>query len=304
MKRDNVNYLLVGSFVLAMSLLLFYALYRITGQSAKGDIYYTQFANVAGIKTGSLVTFEGYEVGNVTDIEPVLKDNRTWYRLTLNLRKPVHLPTDSKAIIAVPGMLASPLVEIKEGQKTEVLALGGEIQSAGSSNMMEAVASLATDVGKLTETTIKPLLVKMNDRVDSLGGSLEKNLPAAMDDMRSTLAHLNTTAGRVETLFSPENQKNWSGLLKNSNEATADLLKLSRDLHGLRDEVHELVKDSHDIVNSSGKELQLSLRRTDTLLYQLEATGRNLNEFSRNIRENPAALVQGKPPVDAAGEPQ
>ena len=45
MKRDNVNYLLVGSFVLLMTAVLFYALYRITGHSQKGDIYFTHFPN-------------------------------------------------------------------------------------------------------------------------------------------------------------------------------------------------------------------------------------------------------------------
>ena len=63
MKRDNVNYLLVGSFVLLMAGVLLYALYRITGHSAKGDLYVTHFSNVAGIKEGSLVTYEGFEVG-------------------------------------------------------------------------------------------------------------------------------------------------------------------------------------------------------------------------------------------------
>lgn len=304
MKRDNVNYLAVGSFVLLMAAVLLYALYRITGHSAQGDIFHTHFSNVAGIKTGSLVTFEGYEVGNVEAIEPQVKDNRTVYRLTLNLRKPVRLPADSRAVIATPGMLAAPLVEIKAGNSTELLAAGSDIASSSGGNVMDAVATLANDIGKLTETTLKPLLVKVGERVDTVGGSLEKNLPAAMDDMRSTMARLNATAGRVETLFSPENQKNWSGLLKNSNEASADLLKLSRELHGLHDQVQGLLNDSHEIVSSSGRDLQLSLRRTDALLYQLESTGRNLNEFSRHIRENPATLVQGKAPADAAGEPQ
>ena len=65
MRRDNVNYLWVGSFVLVMAAVLLYALYRLTGQSGQGDVYYTRFPNVAGIKTGTVVTYEGFEVGNV-----------------------------------------------------------------------------------------------------------------------------------------------------------------------------------------------------------------------------------------------
>ena len=38
MKRDNVNYLLVGGFVLLMAAVLLYGLYRITGHSKKGDL--------------------------------------------------------------------------------------------------------------------------------------------------------------------------------------------------------------------------------------------------------------------------
>jgi len=295
MKRDNVNYLLVGSFVLAMGVVLFYALFRITGHSAKGELYHTHFANVAGIKIGSVVTFEGYEVGNVLQIEPVTRDNRTAYRLTLNIRKPLRVPRDSRAMIATPGLLAAPLVEIKEGRASEAIASGGEIPAGPSANLMDSVATLANDLGRLTETSVKPLLEQISRRVETVGDSLDKNLPA-------TLSSLKTTAQRAEVLFSPENQLQWSGLLKNANAASADLLKLSRELHSVRNEVEGLVKDTRSIINSSGEDLQLSLKRADSVLYQLESAGRHLNEFSRNIRENPSALLQSKPPADAAGE--
>lgn len=304
MKRDNVNYLLVGSFVLVMGIVLLYALYRITGQSAKGDIYVTHFPNVAGIKSGTVVTFEGFEVGNVDAIEPEVKNNRTAYRVSLNIRKPVNLPDDSWAIIASPGLLAAPLVEIKEGQSTSLIAAGGEIPGRTNSNVMESVANLANEISRLTETSVKPLLAQISQRVETVGGSLEENLPGTLTDMRATMARLNSTATRVETLFSPENQKNWNGLLKNGSEASGTVLKLSQEMQKVTAEVEGLVKDSRVIVNGSGKDLQLSLRRADALLYQLESAGRNLNEFSRTIRENPAALVNNRPPVDVSGEAQ
>ena len=97
MKRDNVNYLWVGSFVLLMAVVLLYALYRITGQSGQGDVYYTRFPNVAGIKTGTVVTYEGFEVGNVVQLEPVVSEGRTAFRVTLNLRKPLKMPSDRRA---------------------------------------------------------------------------------------------------------------------------------------------------------------------------------------------------------------
>lgn len=302
MKRDNINYLAVGSFVLLMGAVLLYALYRITGHSGKGTLYVTHFANVAGIKTGSVVTFEGYEVGNVAQIEPVAHENRTRYRISLNINKPVRIVADSRALIATPGLLSAPLVEIKEGESRELLAAGGEIRGISSGNLMESMAALASQLGEITETGLKPLLTQISKRVDTLGSSMEKNLPPAMEDMRSTLARINNTAKRVESLFSDENLKRMQGTMGNADEASASALKLSRELHAVTQEVSGLVKDSRGIVNSTGKELESSLRRADAVLYQLESTGRHLNEFSRQVRENPSALINSRPPVDTAGE--
>ena len=304
MKRDNFNYLAVGSFVLLMAAVLLYGLYRITGHSGKGVLYVTHFPNVAGIKVGSVVTFEGYEVL----IEPVTQDNRTRYRVSLNLNKPVRIPADSRALIATPGLLSAPLVEIKEGESRDILAAGGEIRGATGGNLMDSVATLAAQLSEITETGVKPLLTQISKRVDTLGSSMEKNIPPAMEDMRTTLARMGNTAKRVETLFSDENLKRLQSTMGNADEASASALKLSRELHAVTVEASGLVKDSRGIVNSTGKELESSLRRADAVLYQLESTGRHLNEFSRQVRENPSALISSKPPVDnatnSAGDPK
>jgi len=297
MKRDNVNYLLVGSFVLLMAVVLLYALFRISGHSARGERYHTHFANVTGIKVGSIVTYEGFEVGNVAEIAPVARDQRTVYRVTLNLRNPLKIPADSQALIAVPGMLAAPQVEIREGSSREFLASDGEIPGIASTNLMQAVSQLAGDLGALAETGLKPLLVQLGQQVERVGGSLDQNLPA-------TLASLRNAASRVETLFSPENQQQFNGLLRNANATAGEMLKLSRELHAVRSEVAGLVRDSRQVVSHGGEDLQGALRRADALLHQLESAGRHINEFSRTIRENPSVLIQNRPPVDAAGEPQ
>ena len=307
MKRDNVNYLLVGSYVLLMAAVLFYALYRITGHSAKGDTYFTHFPNVAGVKEGTVVTYEGFEVGNVAKVEPIVRDKHTVYRITLNLRKPVSMPVDSQAVIATPGLLSAPLVEIKEGRSADVLAAGGEIPARNRVDLMESVAALASDLGAITETSIKPLLAQIGQSV-----------PPAMADMRSTMERINRTAGSVETLFSEQNVAHWNQLLKNADQASDNALrlsdnalKLSTELSSVRQEVEGLVKDSRalvtdsrGLVGDSSKDLKTLLGRVDATLYQLESAGRNLNEFSRTIRANPAALISSKPPTDAAGEPQ
>ena len=97
----------------------------------------------------------------------LLYTSRTWYRITLNIRNPLKLPKDSRALIATPGLLAAPLVEIKEGQSSELIANGGEIPGAPTANLMESVANLANDLGQLTETSLKPLLAQVSKKVET-----------------------------------------------------------------------------------------------------------------------------------------
>ena len=116
----------------------------------------------------------------------------------------------------------------------------------------------------------------------------------------STYGVISGNVGVLDALFSEQNVKHWGRLLQNADGASANALKLSTDLSGVRDEVEGLIRDSRGLVSSSGKDLKESLRRVDATLYQLEAAGRHLNEFSRTIRDNPAALLQSRPPTDAA----
>ena len=289
MKRDNVNYLLIGAFVLIMGALLLYALYRISGHRAPGTAYHTHFANVAGLKDGSLVTYQGYELGNVERIEPAQHDGRTVYRVSLNLRQAQRIPADSRAQITSPGLLSAPLVDIREGTSRETIPVGGEIPAGNSPNLMDSVAALADDFAHLSATSIKPLLAQ-----------IQRDAGPALGDLRSTLDRLNKAAGRVDALFSDDNVRHLNALLRNADAASANALRLTADLATVRAEVDALLKDSRALVNEGGQDVRDALRRVDATLYQLEAAGRHLNEFARGIRDNPAALLSSRPPQDAA----
>ena len=289
MKRDNVNYLLVGTFVLVMGAVLLYALYRISGHRAPGTAYHAHFANVAGIKDGSLVTYQGFEVGNVERIEPVQRDGRTAYRVSLNLRQAQPIPADSRAVIAAPGLLSAPLVDIREGASREMLVPGGEILAGSSANLMDSVAALADDFARTSATSIKPLLAQV-----------QRDAGPALSDLRATLERMNRTAGRVDALFSEDNVRHWNGLLRNADAASSNALRLTADLATIRSEVDALLKESRNLVSEGGQDVREALRRVDATLYQLEAAGRHLNEFARGIRNNPAALLSSRPPQDAA----
>ena len=70
MKRDNMNYVLVGAVVVAAFVLLIATLVMITGRSGATTAYYTHYRNVAGLRVGAPVFYQGYRIGDVGRIQP------------------------------------------------------------------------------------------------------------------------------------------------------------------------------------------------------------------------------------------
>ncbi len=307
MKRDNINYFAVGLFVLAMLGLLFYALLRIGGDNEKRDVYYTQFKNVSGIKPGASVAYQGFELGNVHAIEPVQKDGDTSYRLALHLKQGWKVPDDSHAVISASGLLSGNLVEIRGGKSAKLLAPGGTIPATDSGNMFEAVTALTEQLSDIATTDAKPLISNLNKRVDKIGLALEKSVPESMTQLQSVLKKLDNTASALEVVLNAQNRQHVASMLKNADQSSVNIVKLSSDIQQTRKQLDALLADSQAIVaqsrpdlEASVLELRTSLQRLTSIMHHLEAASRNTNEFTRVVRQNPSLLIQSTPVVDTA----
>ncbi len=132
MKRDTTNYALVGGFVVAMALALLLALFQLTGRGKATDIYFADFRNTGGIKEGSVVTFEGHEIGRVGEIELRKVPGKTIYRLALRVQQGWQIPADSMARRTSFGLLAPLVVDIKAGGSGTLLQPEATIQTDDS----------------------------------------------------------------------------------------------------------------------------------------------------------------------------
>lgn len=307
MKRDNINYFAVGLFVLLMAGLLMYALLNISGDNQKSDVYYTYFKNVSGIKPGATVAYQGFELGHVDAIEPVQKQGSTSYRLALKLKQGWKVPSDSHAMISASGLLSGSLVDIREGVSSNLLTPGGTIAAIESANLFEAMSTLTEQLSQLTSNAAKPLLASLT----RISGGLEQSVPQSMNQLQSLLKKLNHTANLLEATLGAENRNHISGLLKNANQSSVNIMHLSADFEHTRKQLDLLLSDTRAIVtqnrpdiDASVAELRVSLQRVNTILHHLEAASLNTNELTRQLRQNPSLIIQSKPAVDQNEEKQ
>jgi phospholipid/cholesterol/gamma-HCH transport system substrate-binding protein len=304
-KRDHINYFAVGLFVLLMLGMLLYALLRINGENQKSDIYYTYYRSVSGIKTGAPVAYQGFELGHVDAIEPTQKEGRTVYRLALKLRQGWKIPSDSRAVISASGLLSGMLVEIREGSSSSLLGPGGEIAGTESVNLFESMAVLTEQLSQLTRDDAKPLLANLNRRIERIGGSLEQGVPESMNQLQAVLKKLNNTATLLETTLGGENRAHVTAVLKNTDQSSLNILRLTADFERTRKQLDQFLADTHGVVTqnrpdieASVSELRDSLQRVNTILHHLEGASLNTNELTRQLRQNPALIIQSKPAAD------
>lgn len=331
MKRDRINYVLVGLFVLIMAIGLAIVLVLLMGRTADMDSYHIFFSNVTGIKEGTPVNYEGFQIGKVQDILPKQKNAKTQYVVNILVNQGWQIPQDSLARINASGLLAQVSIDIFEGESKTFLEPGNEIKSTEALNVFEALGNMAQDVDTLTTDSIKPLMEKLLQGTTVLTESLEKSAPYILSDLedvtrklneevlvdiQTTSSSLRESAELVKNILRPENQKqieiilddfqatvaNFKDISYKAKYISQDIEETNHKLDELLDESTAVIRENRDDIRRSITSLRVSLditaRQIDSISSNLERASRNMSEFSREIRRNPRLLFSSPPPQD------
>lgn len=307
MRQEHINYFWVGIFVIAMILLLIATLYRVTGRHAETDTYYVKYTDISEVQEGSKVTYGGYQIGNVDEIIPQQEAGRTIYRLRLDIKAGWQIPQDSTARIVIPRLLSASIINIIEGASDRYLSPGDTIEGEPAITASSLIYSLNQE--------LKPLIQNLDTRINTIGDALETHIPEIAVNLNRLIDRFNDSAERLSHFLSETNRRHVANLLENADTISADLKDVSSGFDGMESQLNELLQNSNELLATNNRDLRRTMvelrksmetisRSINTIVYNLETTSRNMSEFSRQIRQNPGALLGGKPPRDRAAVPQ
>ncbi|MBN8481545.1 MAG: MCE family protein [Xanthomonadales bacterium] len=306
MKRDTVNYVLVGAVVAAGLVLLLVALALITGRGGASSDYLVRYRNVTGLRYGAPVFYEGYRIGEVGAIEPERTADGTRYRVTLSVQRDWTIPKDSVARLQSSGLLADMSVGIREGASGEALAPGAELAGAENADVFAAVGELAGQVSVLTRDKLTPLVTLLSQRVDSITGSLDQATPEILAQANTLLGRLNEASGALDDLLKPQNRAAVAGILGNVHGLSSELRETRKALDATVGQIAEMAAENRGNVRNAVTDLATVMAslssRMEVITHHLESATRNLDEFSREIRRNPGQLLRSPQPDDLDGE--
>jgi phospholipid/cholesterol/gamma-HCH transport system substrate-binding protein len=300
MREDQRNYAVVGAFVIAITAGLIAWIAVLAGRTGAIDSYFVRFANVMGLSRGTEVLYEGYAVGMIEDIRPTIRDGRQIFRLDLSVQRGWRIPEDCVANITASGLLSAVVVNLRAGTSATLLEPGDEIPSVESPDLFAAMSSAAEDLDALIQGNLKPML-----------DTLAEGGPPIVEDLKAFTEKLNQTMARIDGLLSGDNGKRIEHILENLESTSASFAAVSGDLEQTRlgvdellDSVTVLVEENRAPVGEAVVDLHESLesvsRHIEAIAHHLEVTTRNMNEFSRQIRENPGVIIRGRASDDEA----
>ena len=308
MKHENYNYFMVGSFTLLMLFVLMFTFYKITGRTADAAIYYTYYGKVSGIRVGTTITYSGYEIGQLIDIEPVRNNNQTRYKLSLAIKSDWQIPDDSIIRVVSAGLLAENQLDISEGRSTAYLAAGDSIKSKAAVDMMALLEAFSGEFNNLADTGLKPILENINKQITHIG---EDNISNIASSTRTLIHELNTSASQLNKLLTDKNTQHMSRVIANSDATMNRLAILSDRVEKSTTNLESLVRQSNELIGSNKDDLRqavVDLRNSlnaiaqnmETIMYNLDTASRDISEFSHQIRSNPGVLLNSSPPKDKA----
>ena len=326
MKRDNINYLLVGSFVLAMGVALVALLFAVSGRSGPTDTYYVVYENVAGLNFGTGVFFEGYRIGQVEAVMPQPDASGMRYKLELSVRSGWRIPSDSVAAVAASGLISAVTIDIRQGQSSTVLKPGDVIVGRAQTDLFSVLNQAASDFRTLSQDGLMPVLKNLDTRITAVTHEI---LQFRHDDLTPlvTMLHerldkevlggtiaiikqLDESARGLQAMFSTTNQQRVTDILTHVDGVAINLNELITQVESSRAEADQLLAALNDLVVNnrdevsagvdaarvSMRELQVALKSVNEhlgqILVNLEGGTRNMNEFARIIRANPARLLR------------
>ena len=301
MKEANRNYIAVGAFVLSMlaALIVWFAV--LSGVTGSTDRYYILWDNVMGLKPGTQILFEGYQIGLIESIErsPEADSGGPNYRVEIEVERGWPIPVSATAETTAPSFLAALVVNISAGDSDAILDPGSVIRSREQGDLLSAAGDAMSKISEVLDF-MKPKLEEITNSVSSL---------LSDENSKQVQNMLETINARVEDVLSKENTQRIELILTNLSAVSQDMLDLTNGLQETKAQVDETLGTVNELIDRSGgdvghalADLRASLgavsRHIDAIARNLEDTTRNANEFSEQIREDPSVLLRGRDAAD------
>ena len=230
MKRIFTKEVIIGICVALAIVILCFGIEFLKGINVfkPSNFYIAEYENVEGLEVAAPVTIDGYKVGQVREIN-FNYENPGKIQVLIAVNKQLHIPVDSRAMIGS-TLLSGSYVEILMGTSSEMIPLGGEIQSGTVPDMMSSISNDILPSVSSIMPKIDSLLISVNHLV------ADPAIAASLKNIETLTSNLSATSQNLNSLM----QRQVPGILNGANVAVANLDTITANLTSLSEELNRL----------------------------------------------------------------
>ena len=287
---------IAGIFVIAGLVTIIAMFVVVRGQFERQDSYHSYFNNVAGLRPGASVIYEGYIIGTVEDITPEATDKGMTFRVDLGVTAGWAIPRDSMAEISALSLLSAQSIQIVAGQEA-ALSPGDLIPSRPASNLMLELGRTADQFAEIASTSLVPLLITIEELLneearDALSGltnltaSVNDGVPAILKKVERTAGNLETASQSVAEMAGNETQEAVTTAIGDMLEAADNINDASLAIKTASYDTSKMVIDvTKTVENTWITEINGTLTRIDSAAMKLEDISQSVLKSAGNIEE-------------------
>ena len=296
MKRYFSKEALIAITVIISLCILYFGIEYLKGINLfkPANFYYAKFEKVDGLAVSAPVTINGFQVGQVREINYDYEKNDISVLLSLN--KDLRIPKESNVKLSV-DMLGTAQLVLTLSDATEYYNVGDEIPTGVVAGLMDAIGGALPQVNNLLPK-IDSILTSINT---ILANPALNNSDSRLDAITADLQSSSNDLKRLMHNQVPGIMNNVNGITANLNSTTANINDLSADLRNMP--LKETVDNANATManlkllsdNLNNKNSSLGLLMNDPTLYRhLDNAIASLDTLLTDLQRNPKRYVTFK----------
>jgi phospholipid/cholesterol/gamma-HCH transport system substrate-binding protein len=258
--------------------------------------FYAKYENISGLKSGSSVFVNGYQVGVVSQVTLLANENKELL-VKISIDKEFDIPVNSVFKIVNQDLMGSKSINLVLGDVSVFAEFGDTLISGVEGSLQDEVSAQILPLKIKTEELISSIDSVMTIITAVLDNDARENLSNSLQSLDQTFALMSQTMIKVEQIVDDNDQKIFSivsNLEANNNKITNILTNFS----DISDEIAKAniknllnsLGEAAIKINDSEGSLGMLINNQDLYL-SLEKSSKELEALIKDIKENPKRYV-------------